>query len=144
MSIDTSATLRTRGLAWKATDRPAACIIGMSLEPSPTAIVRAGSRPSSEATSSSVARLTAPSQTSPQAWGDVCDGAVKRATLLDVASLLGLDPARTIAVGDGSNDIPMMQAAGLSVAFHAKPRVRKVAEVSIDTGGLERLLDVLG
>ncbi|RZZ85455.1 phosphoserine phosphatase SerB [Pseudoxanthomonas winnipegensis] len=80
----------------------------------------------------------------PQAWGDVCDGAVKRATLLDVASLLGLDPARTIAVGDGSNDIPMMQAAGLSVAFHAKPRVREVAEVSIDTGGLERLLDVLG
>ncbi len=51
---------------------------------------------------------------------------------------------RTIAVGDGSNDIPMMQAAGLSVAFHAKPRVREVAEVSIDTGGLERLLDVLG
>ena len=38
----------------------------------------------------------------------------------------------------------MMQAAGLSVAFHAKPRVREVAEVSIDTGGLERLLDVLG
>lgn len=61
-----------------------------------------------------------------------------------MASLLGLDPARTIAVGDGSNDIPMMQAAGLSVAFHAKPRVREVAEVSIDTGGLERLLDVLG
>jgi len=80
----------------------------------------------------------------PQAWGDVCDGAVKRATLLDVASLLGLAPDQTIAVGDGSNDIPMMQAAGLSVAFHAKPRVREVADVAIETGGLDRLLTVLG
>ncbi len=80
----------------------------------------------------------------PQAWGDVCDGAVKRATLLDVASLLGLAQDQTIAVGDGSNDIPMMQAAGLSVAFHAKPRVREVADVAIETGGLDRLLTVLG
>ncbi|WCE02820.1 phosphoserine phosphatase SerB [Pseudoxanthomonas sp. JBR18] len=80
----------------------------------------------------------------PQVWGDVCDGAVKRATLLDVASLLGLAPDQTIAVGDGSNDIPMMQAAGLSVAFHAKPRVREVADVAIETGGLDRLLTVLG
>lgn len=77
-----------------------------------------------------------------QAWGDVCDGAAKRATLLDVASLLGIEAARTIAVGDGSNDIPMMQAAGLSVAFHAKPRVRELADVSIEVGGLERLLEV--
>lgn len=80
----------------------------------------------------------------PQAWGDVCDGAVKRATLLDVASLLGLAPDQTIAVGDGSNDIPMMQAAGLSVAFHAKPKVREVADVAIESGGLDRLLTVLG
>ena len=78
----------------------------------------------------------------PQAWGDICDGAVKRATLLDVASLMGIDPAQTIAVGDGSNDIPMMQAAGLSVAFHAKPKVREVADVSIDSGGLDRLLEL--
>jgi phosphoserine phosphatase len=81
-------------------------------------------------------------QVVPQAWGDICDGAVKRATLLDVASLMGIDPARTIAVGDGSNDIPMMQAAGLSVAYHAKPKVREVADVVIDEGGLERLLEV--
>jgi phosphoserine phosphatase len=79
----------------------------------------------------------------PQSWGDICDGAVKRATLLEVASLMGIDPARTIAVGDGSNDIPMMQAAGLSVAFHAKPKVRAVADVAIDTGGLDRLLTLL-
>ncbi|MFT4197392.1 MAG: phosphoserine phosphatase SerB [Pseudoxanthomonas sp.] len=78
-----------------------------------------------------------------QSWGDVCDGAVKRATLLDVCSLLGLSPARAIAVGDGSNDIPMLQASGLAVAFHAKPKVREVADVAIDSGGLERVLAAL-
>lgn len=78
-----------------------------------------------------------------QAWGDICDGAEKRRTLLEVASLLGIEPSQCIAVGDGSNDIPMMQAAGLSVAFHAKPRVRAEAKVCINTGGLDRLLEIL-
>ena len=79
----------------------------------------------------------------PQCWGDICDGAEKRRTLLEVASLLGLPPERTIAVGDGANDLPMMGAAGLSVAFHAKPKVREQAMVAIDSGGLDRLLEVL-
>jgi len=79
----------------------------------------------------------------PQCWGDICDGAEKRRTLLEVASLLGIDPRRTIAVGDGANDLPMMGAAGLSVAFHAKPKVREQAMVAIDSGGLDRLLEVL-
>jgi phosphoserine phosphatase len=79
----------------------------------------------------------------PQCWGDICDGAEKRRTLLEVASLLGLSPGQTIAVGDGANDLPMMGAAGLSVAFHAKPKVREQAMVAIDSGGLDRLLDVL-
>ena len=78
-----------------------------------------------------------------QSWGDICDGAEKRRTLLEVASLLGIDAAQCIAVGDGSNDIPMMQAAGLSVAYHAKPRVRAEAKVCINQGGLDRLLEVL-
>ena len=78
-----------------------------------------------------------------QAWGDICDGAEKRRTLLEVASLIGIDASQCIAVGDGSNDIPMMQAAGLSVAFHAKPRVRNEAKVAINEGGLDRLLEVL-
>lgn len=78
-----------------------------------------------------------------QAWGDICDGAEKRRTLLEVASLLGISPAQCIAVGDGSNDIPMMQAAGLSVAYHAKPRVRAEAKVCINEGGLDRLLEIL-
>ena len=78
-----------------------------------------------------------------QAWGDICDGAEKRRTLLEVASLIGIDASQCIAVGDGSNDIPMMQAAGLSVAYHAKPRVRAEAKVCINEGGLDRLLELL-
>lgn len=78
-----------------------------------------------------------------QAWGDICDGAEKQRTLLEVASLLGISPQQCIAVGDGSNDIPMMQAAGLSVAYHAKPRVRAEAKVCINEGGLDRLLEIL-
>ena len=78
-----------------------------------------------------------------QSWGDICDGAEKRRTLLEVASLLGIEPAQCIAVGDGANDLPMMGAAGLSVAFHAKPAVRAQAQVAINSGGLDRLLEVL-
>ena len=78
-----------------------------------------------------------------QAWGDICDGAEKRRTLLEVASLLGIEPAQCIAMGDGANDLPMMGAAGLSVAYHAKPAVRAQAQVSIEQGGLDRLLEVL-
>ena len=78
-----------------------------------------------------------------QSWGDICDGAEKRRTLLEVASLLGIEPSQCIAMGDGANDLPMMGAAGLSVAYHAKPKVREQAMVSIETGGLDRLLEVL-
>ncbi|MEI6802594.1 MAG: phosphoserine phosphatase SerB [Burkholderiales bacterium] len=78
-----------------------------------------------------------------QVWGDICDGAQKCRTLLDVASLMGIDASQTIAVGDGANDLPMMHAAGLSVAYHAKPAVRAQAKVSIQSGGLNRLLEVL-
>jgi phosphoserine phosphatase len=78
-----------------------------------------------------------------QPWGDICDGAEKRRTLLEVSTLLGLEPSQCIAVGDGANDLPMMSVAGLSVAYHAKPKVREQAMVSIESGGLDRLLEVL-
>ncbi len=77
-----------------------------------------------------------------QPWGDICDGAEKRRTLLDVASLMGISMAQTIAMGDGANDLPMMGVAGLSVAYHAKPKVREQAMVAINSGGLDRLLEV--
>ncbi len=78
-----------------------------------------------------------------QCWGDICDGAEKRRTLLELASLMGIAPAQAIAVGDGANDLPMMGAAGLSVAYHAKPKVRAQAHVAINEGGLDRLLEWL-
>jgi phosphoserine phosphatase len=76
-------------------------------------------------------------------WGDIVDGAEKRRVLLDMCDLMGIAPAQSIAVGDGANDLPMMSAAGLSIAFHAKPAVRAQAMVSIVAGGMERALDVL-
>jgi phosphoserine phosphatase len=78
-----------------------------------------------------------------QPWGDICDGNEKRRTLLEVTTLLGIEPAQTIAMGDGANDLPMMGVAGLSVAYHAKPAVREKANVAINNGGLDRLLTVL-
>lgn len=77
-----------------------------------------------------------------QPWGDICDGEEKRKTLLQTCALMHIQPDQTIAVGDGANDIPMMEASGLSVAFHAKPMVQAHAMVSIQTGGLDRLLEV--
>jgi phosphoserine phosphatase len=78
----------------------------------------------------------------PQSWGEICDGAEKRRTLLEVASLLRIAPEQCIAMGDGANDLPMMGAAGLSVAYHAKPKVREQAMVAINQGGLDRLLEL--
>jgi len=78
-----------------------------------------------------------------QPWGDICDGAEKRKMLLETCAALAISPARAIAVGDGANDLPMMAAAGLSVAYHAKPKVREAAMVAIDDGGLDRLLEVV-
>ena len=78
-----------------------------------------------------------------QTWGDICDGAEKRRAVLELASLMGIAADEIIAVGDGANDLPMMQASGLSVAFHAKPKVRESAMVAINAGGLDRLLEVM-
>jgi phosphoserine phosphatase len=78
-----------------------------------------------------------------QPWGDICDGAEKRRMLLETCAHLGCTPQQAIAVGDGANDLPMMAEAGLSVAYHAKPRVREQAMVSIESGGLDRLLEVV-
>ena len=75
-----------------------------------------------------------------QLWGDICDGAEKRTMLLQTCAQLGIEPGQAIAMGDGANDLPMMGVAGLSVAYHAKPAVREYANVSINSGGLDRLL----
>ena len=78
-----------------------------------------------------------------QYWGDICDGEEKCRMLTQTCNALGLQTHQAIAVGDGANDLPMMGVAGLSVAYHAKPKVREQADVAINTGGLDRLLTIL-
>jgi phosphoserine phosphatase len=82
-----------------------------------------------------------------QPWGDICDGAEKRRMLLQTCEQMGISPQQAIAMGDGANDLPMMAACsdvgGLSVAYHAKPKVREQAMVAINRGGLDRLLEIL-
>ena len=77
-----------------------------------------------------------------QPWGDICDGEEKKRMLLQTCTRLGIAPQQAIAMGDGANDLPMMAVAGLSVAYHAKPAVRAQAMVAIESGGLDRLLEV--
>jgi phosphoserine phosphatase len=77
-----------------------------------------------------------------QDWGDICDGEEKRKMLLQTCTQMGIAPSQAIAMGDGANDLPMMGVAGLSVAYHAKPKVREQAMVAIEEGGLDRLLEV--
>jgi phosphoserine phosphatase len=76
-------------------------------------------------------------------WGDIVDGAEKKRVLLEVVELMGIEPAQAIAVGDGANDLPMMQAAGLSIAYHPKPAVAAQAMIAITEGGMDRALEVL-
>jgi phosphoserine phosphatase len=76
-------------------------------------------------------------------WGDIVDGAEKRRVVLEVCELMGITTDQAIAVGDGANDLPMMEAAGLSIAYHPKPAVAAVAKLSILEGGLDRALEVL-
>jgi phosphoserine phosphatase len=78
-----------------------------------------------------------------QPWGDICDGEEKRRMVLATCAEHGIEAQHAIAVGDGANDLPMMHAVGLSVAYHAKPAVREQAMVAINQGGLDRLLEVL-
>lgn len=75
-----------------------------------------------------------------QAWGDIMDGEEKKRTVLETARQLGIQPREVIAIGDGANDLPMMSVAGLSVAYHAKPKVREQAFIQINTGGMDELL----
>jgi len=68
----------------------------------------------------------------------------KRETLLALRERLRLRPQDTLSVGDGANDIPMIEAAGLGVAFHGKPALRQTAAARIDHGDLTALLYAQG
>lgn len=76
--------------------------------------------------------------------GPVIDAAAKAHALLEWAAHFDMPVHRTVAVGDGANDLAMMAAAGLSIAFDAKPVVRATAHVSLPDRDLSAVLAVLG
>ncbi|MBP8849770.1 MAG: phosphoserine phosphatase SerB [Breznakibacter sp.] len=76
--------------------------------------------------------------------GDIVDGAKKAELLKLLAFKEDIHLDQVIAVGDGSNDVPMLQLAGLGIAFHAKPKVMEEANHSISNLGLDGILYLLG
>lgn len=76
--------------------------------------------------------------------GEIVDGRRKQELLRLIAQVENLDMRQTIAVGDGANDLPMLSAAGLGIAFHAKPKVKANAGQSLSTIGLDGILYFIG
>ncbi|WP_435198600.1 phosphoserine phosphatase SerB [Janibacter sp. GS2] len=76
--------------------------------------------------------------------GEVVDRATKADFLTRLAAGSGVETDRTVAVGDGANDLDMMATAQLGIAFCAKPTVREQADAAIDEPDLRRVLDLLG
>jgi phosphoserine phosphatase len=76
--------------------------------------------------------------------GPIVDGPRKAALLREIARQEGIRLEQVIAVGDGANDLPMLDTAGLGIAFHAKPKVKESAEQSINTLGLDGILYLIG
>ena len=74
----------------------------------------------------------------------IVGSATKRETLLAEREALGLTHEQTLAVGDGANDIPMIEEAGLGVAYHAKPKTAAAADARIEYGDLTALLYAQG
>lgn len=76
--------------------------------------------------------------------GEIVDGTRKVELLKLIAQVEKINLAQTIAVGDGANDLPMISAAGLGIAFHAKPKVVAGAQQAISNIGLDGVLYFLG
>ena len=76
--------------------------------------------------------------------GRIVDADFKKNKLEEVANRLKVPLAQTLAVGDGANDLPMLGAAGLGVAYHAKPKVKAAAKCRIDCLPLDAILFLLG
>lgn len=71
--------------------------------------------------------------------GAVIDAEAKADSLRELAGRFGLRREQLIAVGDGANDLPMLRAAGLSIAYHAKPSIQQQADVAINFCGLDAI-----
>ncbi|MCS5721897.1 phosphoserine phosphatase SerB [Herbiconiux sp. CPCC 203407] len=76
--------------------------------------------------------------------GPIIDPQSKADALTEWAGARGTPLSRTVAVGDGANDLKMMEIAGLSVAFHARPLVRENADLVMDVRDLSQLLPLVG
>ncbi len=76
--------------------------------------------------------------------GEIVDGRRKAELLRLLCQFEGINLAQSVAVGDGANDLPMLNLAGLGIAFHAKPKVKAGARQSISTIGLDGILYFLG
>jgi len=72
--------------------------------------------------------------------GRIVDSTVKHETLVEARESLGVQPEMTLAIGDGANDIAMVEAAGLGVAYRAKPALADAADARLDHHGLDALL----
>jgi len=79
-----------------------------------------------------------------RAVGDIVDAQKKAELLQSIADQEGISLQQVIAVGDGANDLPMLNLAGLGIAFHAKPKVKQGARQAISTLGLDAILFLLG
>lgn len=76
--------------------------------------------------------------------GEIVDAERKAELLLEIARREGISRQQTIAIGDGANDLPMLSAAGLGIAYHAKPLVKETASHAISNFGLDSVLYLLG
>jgi phosphoserine phosphatase len=76
--------------------------------------------------------------------GEIVDGNKKAELLKELAKKEGIHLSQTIAIGDGANDLPMLNLAGLGIAFHAKPKVKDNAQSAISSIGLDGVLYLLG
>lgn len=74
----------------------------------------------------------------------IVDGAAKAEAFRQFAAANEIPLDQTVAVGDGANDLPMMKLAGLSIAFHAKPKVREQADVTLSQVGLDGIMHLIG
>jgi len=75
--------------------------------------------------------------------GEIVGAEAKAAFLLEKCKALNISPNQAVAIGDGANDLKMMEVAGLGVAYHAKPKVQDLADCAINFAGLDGLLPLI-